>query len=154
MRRNRSNSNAQNEELNNYQETLRAIKKDIRKIHRTASNDDMNPSVEVLATLADVPVDLEALREEELNDQAILEAHKQAQEEAQCAGESFVVYIHVHVYVCKIGLIPSNYVKQLFYRIEWYTRYMKMLHYNIIIAVWLFPLQCMWSHTYRLLTCN
>ena len=114
----------------------------------------MNPSVEVLATLADVPVDLEALRKEELNDQAILEAHKQAQEEAQLPGEVFVVYIHVHVYVCKIRLIPSNYVKQLFYGFEWYTRYMKMLHDNIIIAVWLFPLQCMWSHTYRLLTCN
>ena len=138
LRRNRSNSNAQNEELNNYQGILRAIKGDIRKIHRTASNDDMNPSVEVLATLADVPVDLEAVREEELSDQAILEAHKQAQEEAQLSGEVFVVYIHVHVYVCKIGLIPSNYMKQLFYGIEWYTRCMKMLHDNIIIAVWLF----------------
>ena len=88
--------------MNNYQGILRAIKGDIRKIHRTASNDDMNPSVEVLATLADVPVDLEALREQELNDQAILEAHERAQEEAQLAGKIYVVYIHVHVHVCKI----------------------------------------------------
>ena len=104
MRRNRSNSRAQNEELSAYQGTVRAINGEIRKIHRKASNDDMNPSVEVLASLVEVPIDLEAIKEQEVKDQAILEAHEQA----QLPGEMYVMYIPA--YVCKIGLIPSSYI--------------------------------------------
>ena len=100
MRRNRSNSGAQNEELTAYQGTLRAIKGEIKKVHRKASNDDMDPSVEVLASRVEVPIDLEAIKEQEERDQAILEAHRQA----QLPGEIYVMYIHIHVYVyvCKI----------------------------------------------------
>ena len=102
MRRNRSNSGAQNEELTAYQGTLRAIKGEIKKVHRKASNDDMNPSVEVLASRVEVPVDLEAIKEQEERDEAILEAHRQA----QLPGEIYVMYIlvhiHVYIYVCKI----------------------------------------------------
>ena len=94
-----------NEELTAYQGTLRDIKRDIKKIHKTASNDDMNPSVEVLATLADVPVDLEAIREQEERDQAILEAHKQAQEEAQLPGEIHVMYKYMLACICMYDMI-------------------------------------------------
>ena len=93
LRKNRSNSRAQNEELTAYQGILRAIKRDIKKIHKTASNDDMNPSVEVLASRVEVPVDLEAIREQEERDQAILEAHEQA----QLSGEIYVFYIPAYV---------------------------------------------------------
>ena len=89
---NRSNSDAQNEELIALQATLRAIIRDINKVHRKTSNDDMNPSVAVLGALADVPVELEAVREEELRKQAILEAHEQA----QLPGEIYVMYIPAH----------------------------------------------------------
>ena len=88
MRRNRSNSRAQNEELSAYQGTLRAIKGDIRKIHRKASNDDIDPSVEVIASLVEVRIDLEAIKEQEESNQAILEAHRQA----QLPGEIYVMY--------------------------------------------------------------
>ena len=94
MRRNRSNSRAQNEELTAYQGTLRAIKGEIKKVHRKASNDDMNPSVEVLASRVEVSVDLEAIKEQEVRDQAILEAHEQE----QIPGEIYVM--HKYMLAC------------------------------------------------------
>ena len=92
----RSNSDVGNEELIDYEGTLQAIRDEIRNIHRETSNDDMNPSVAVLGALADVPVDLEDVREEELSDQAILEAHEQA----QLPGEIYVMY-----YTCKCSIM-------------------------------------------------
>ena len=89
LKRNPSNSEAQNQELIDYQATLRSIKGDIRSIHRKTSNDEINPSVEELAGRADVEVDLETIREKEASDQAILEAHEQA----QLPGEIYVMYI-------------------------------------------------------------
>ena len=94
LRRNRSNSRAQNEELTAYQGTLRAIKGEIRKIHRKASNDDMNPSVEVIASLVEVPIDLEAIKEQEERDQSILEAYEQE----QIPGEIYVM--HKYMLAC------------------------------------------------------
>ena len=95
----RSNSDVENEELIDYEETLQAIRDEIRNIHRETSNDDMNPSVAVLGARADVPVDLEAVREKELSDQAILEAHEQA----QLPGEIYVMYcIYLYNYVSTI----------------------------------------------------
>ena len=79
MKSDRFNSDDQNDELTAYEGTLLAIRDKIRNIHREASNDDLNPNVNVLKARADVPIDLEVIREKQVSDQAILEAHEQAQ---------------------------------------------------------------------------